>query len=156
MKLIDQFLVIDRFLLASSIFLVLIGVVGIVMILRNRSLEGIKYSSVTVRILLIVLGLFAASFISLPYQIGKVANINYGTNSITFNVKSGDKIKYKYNASSKEFSSTNNEVVQGLNEIMGRYDFTYLKEIEQTGSNEWLVTFKCDCGKVKSKTIGVQ
>lgn len=156
MKLIDQFLVIDRFLLASSIFLVLIGVVGIVMILRNRSLEGIKYSSLTVRILLILLGLFAASFISLPYQIGKVANINYGTNSITFNVKNGDKIKYKYNASSKEFSSTNNEVVQGLNEIMGRYDFTYLKEIEQTGSNEWLVTFKCDCGKVKSKTIGGQ
>lgn len=156
MKLIDQFLVIDRFLLASSIFLVLIGVVGIVMILSNRSLERIKYSSVTVRILLIVLGLFAASFISLPYQIGKVANINYDTNSITFNVKNGDKIKYKYNASSKEFSSTNNEVVQGLNEIMGRYDFTYLKEIEQTGSNEWLVTFKCDCGKVKSKTIGGQ
>lgn len=156
MKLIDQFLVIDRFLLACSILLVLIGLVGIIIILKNRSFDGIKRSSMFVKILLILMGLFAASLISLPYQIGKVADVNYLTNSITFNVKNGEKIKYRYNASSKEFSSTNNQAIEGLNEIIGRYDFTYLKEIEQTGSNEWLVTFKCDCGKVKSKTIGGQ
>lgn len=156
MKLIDQFLVIDRFLLACSILLVLIGLVGIIIILKNRSFDGIKRSSMLVKILLILIGLFAASLISLPYQIGKVADVNYLTNSITFNVKNGEKIKYRYNASSKEFSSTNNQAIEGLNEIIGRYDFTYLKEIEQTGSNEWLVTFKCDCGKVKSKTIGGQ
>ena len=156
MKLIDQFLVIDRFLLACSILLVLIGLVGIIMILKNRSFDGIKRSSMFVKMLLILIGLFAASLISLTYQIGKVADVNYLTNSITFNVKNGEKIKYRYNASSKEFSSTNNQAIEGLNEIIGRYDFTYLKEIEQTGPNEWLVTFKCDCGKVKSKTIGGQ
>ena len=87
MKLIDQFLVIDRFLLACSILLVLIGLVGIIIILKNRSFDGIKRSSMFVKILLILMGLFAASLISLPYQIGKVADVNYLTNSITFNVK---------------------------------------------------------------------
>lgn len=154
MKLLDQFLTIDRFLVACTTFLVLIGLVGIVIILRDRSLDRSKSSSIIVNILLILLGFYSASLISLPYQIGQVANINYGSNSITFNVKNGDKIKYKYNASSKEYSSTNNTAIEGINEIMGRYDFTYIKEIEQTGSKEWLVTFKCDCGKVKSVTIG--
>lgn len=156
MKLIDQFLVIDRALLICTLILIFIGIVRLSKILLNRDIEKIKISSVAVSVVSIVLGIYISSFVSLQSQIGKVANINYLTNSITFNVKNGEKIKYRYNSSLKEFSSTNNQAVEGLNEIIGRYDFTYLKEIEQTGSNEWLVTFKCDCGKVKSKTIGGQ
>lgn len=156
MKLIDQFLVTDRALLICTLILIFIGIVRLSKILLNRDIEKIKISSVAISVVSIVLGIYISSFVSLQSQIGKVADINYFTNSITFNVKNGEKIKYRYNASSKEFSSTNNQAVEGLNEIIGRYDFTYLKEIEQTGSNEWLVTFKCDCGKVKSKTIGGQ
>lgn len=156
MKLIDQFLVIDRALLICTLILIFIGIVRLSKILLNRDIEKIKISSVAVSVVSIVLGIYISSFVSLQSQIGKVADVNYLTNSITFNVKNGEKIKYRYNASSKEFSSTNNQAIEGLNEIIGRYDFTYLKEIEQTGSNEWLVTFKCDCGKVKSKTIGGQ
>lgn len=156
MKLIDQFLVIDRVLLICTLFLIFMGIARLVKIAMNRDIEKIKISSVAASVFLILFGIYISSFNSLQSQIGKVADVNYLTNSITFNVKNGEKIKYKYNSSSKEFSSTNNLAVEGLNEIIGRYDFTYLKEIEQTGSNEWLVTFKCDCGKVKSKTIGGQ
>ena len=154
MKLIDQFLIIDRVLIILSILLMMSGIVIFVRMILHRDFEKIKFSKVIQSISMIILSLYASSQISLQYQIGKVADINYLTKSITFNVKNGEKIQYKYNEFSKEYSSTNNTVVEGLNEIIGRYDFTYLKEIEQTGSNEWLVTFKCDCGKVKSATIG--
>ena len=154
MKLIDQFLVTDRILIVVSTILILCGLVMIATSVKNRHFEKIKISSIVVDLILILIGLYSYSFVSLPYQIGQVAKIDYLTKSITFNVKNGEKIKYKYDESAKEYSSTNNKVVEGLNEIAGRYDFTYMKEIEQTGTNEWMVTFKCDCGKVKSVTIG--
>ena len=86
-------------------------------------------------------------------QIGKVGSHNLLGNSITFSVKNGDKLTYSYNRFSHTHKTSNETLAKGLTRIMGRYDFEYIESIDQIDNEVWEVSFKCDCGKVKTTLI---
>ena len=92
--------------------------------------------------------------VSLDSQISRVSKIDLLESKIDFKIENGEDVKYKFDRSTSKYSSTDNAFIEGLNEIMGRYDFTYVKKIRKVGKNQWDVTFKCDCGRVKSVVIG--
>jgi len=90
---------------------------------------------------------------SLHQQVSKSVDVNYLDLSAIVHVKSGEDVRYKFDAASGEYSSTNNVLMQGLNEVLGRYDFEAIESIEEIATNQWEIAFKCDCGKVKSIVV---
>ena len=86
-------------------------------------------------------------------QTSKVASSNLLTNSITFKVNNGDKLTYSYNRFSHTHKTSNETLAKGLTRIIGRYDFEYIESIDQIDNEVWEVSFKCDCGKVKTTLI---
>ena len=167
MKLFDQFLIQDRNLIAVSVLMFILSVIFLTIatfkFLNNRKICGDKISKIEVMIeyvtpiltflILAAVGLFLDMSTSLNQQVSKSVDINYLDLSAVVHVKAGDDVRYKFDESSGEYSSTNNVLMKGLNEVIGRYDFESLESIEEIATNQWEITFKCDCGKIKSVVI---
>lgn len=116
--------------------------------------KGSMISILAVSMSFLSLALIVGQPVSLESQISRVSNINLLEGKIDFKIENGDDVNYKFDRSISKYSSTDNAFIEGLNEIMGRYDFTYVKKIRKVGKNQWDITFKCDCGRVKSVVIG--
>lgn len=167
MKLFDQLLIQDRNLITVSVLMFFLATVlistAIFKFLRNQKSSDDRLTKLEIALdylvpvitslILIVVGSFQITSTSLHQQVSKVADINYLDLSAIVHVKSGEEVRYKFDAVSGEYSSTNNVLMQGLNEIIGRYDFETIESIEEIATNQWEITFKCDCGKIKSIVV---
>lgn len=167
MKLFDQLLIQDRNLITVSVLMFFLATVlistAIFKFLRNQKSSDDRLTKLEIALdylvpvitslILIVVGSFQITSTSLHQQVSKVADINYLDLSAIVHVKSGEEVRYKFDAVSGEYSSTNNVLMQGLNEIIGRYDFEAIESIEEIATNQWEITFKCDCGKIKSIVV---
>ena len=167
MKLFDQLLIQDRNLITVSVLMFFLATVlistAIFKFLRNQKSSDDRITKLEIALdylvpvitslILIVVGSFQITSTSLHQQVSKVADINYLDLSAIVHVKSGEEVRYKFDAVSGEYSSTNNVLMQGLNEIIGRYDFEAIESIEEIATNQWEITFKCDCGKIKSIVV---
>lgn len=167
MKLFDQLLIQDRNLITVSVLMFFLATVlistAIFKFLRNQKSSDDRLTKLEIALdylvpvitslILIVVGSFQITSTSLHQQVSKVADINYLDLSAIVHVKSGEEVRYKFDAASGEYSSTNNVLMQGLNEIIGRYDFEAIESIEEIATNQWEITFKCDCGKIKSIVV---
>lgn len=167
MKLFDQLLIQDRNLITVSVLMFFLATVlistAIFKFLKNQKSSDDRFTKLEIALdylvpvitslILIVVGSFQITSTSLHQQVSKVADINYLDLSAIVHVKSGEEVRYKFDAASGEYSSTNNVLMQGLNEIIGRYDFEAIESIEEIATNQWEITFKCDCGKIKSIVV---
>ncbi len=167
MKLFDQLLIRDRNLITVSILMfflaaVLLSVAAIKFFKIRRTSEdkstnleiAVDYLAPSLTsLILIIVGSFQIMSTSLHQQVSKSVDVNYLDLSAIVHVKSGEDVRYKFDASSGEYSSTNNVLMQGLNEVLGRYDFEAIESIEEIATNQWEITFKCDCGKIKSIVV---
>ena len=162
MKLLDIYLVNDQmWMIVKSILFMLSAVAAVTaVVFYVKRKDRYDFSKVSVISILAVsmsflsLSLIVGQPVSLESQISKVSNINLLESKIDFKIENGDNVSYKFDRSTSKYSSTDNAFIEGLNEIMGRYDFTYVKKIRKVGKNQWDITFKCDCGRVKSVVIG--
>ena len=162
MKLLDIYLVNDQmWMIVKSILFMLSAVAAVTaVVFYVKRKDRYDFSKVSVISILAVsmsflsLALIVGQPVSLESQISKVSNINLLESKIDFKIENGDNVSYKFDRSTSKYSSTDNAFIEGLNEIMGRYDFTYVKKIRKVGKNQWDITFKCDCGRVKSIVIG--
>lgn len=162
MKLLDIYLVNDQmWMIVKSILFMLSAVAAVTaVVFYVKRKDRYDFSKVSVISILAVsmsflsLALIVGQRVSLESQISKVSNINLLESKIDFKIENGDNVSYKFDRSTSKYSSTDNAFIEGLNEIMGRYDFTYVKKIRKVGKNQWDITFKCDCGRVKSVVIG--
>lgn len=162
MKLLDIFLVNDQsWMIVKSIFFMLFLVLSafsIIFYLKTRKSYDFSKTVVVLTALAAISFLFVVFNVNqgatLESQISKVSEISLISGQINFKIDDGEDVLYKFDRSTSKYSSTNNLFIERLNEIMGRYDFTYIKSIKQIGEDQWKVTFKCDCGKVKSEVIG--
>lgn len=162
MKLLDIYLVNDQmWMIVKSILFMLSAVAAITaVVFYVKRKDRYDFSKVSVISILAVsmsflsLALIVGQPVSLESQISKVSNINLLESKIDFKIENGDNVSYKFDRSTSKYSSTDNAFIEGLNEIMGRYDFTYVKKIRKVGKNQWDITFKCDCGRVESVVIG--
>ena len=162
MKLLDIYLVNDQmWMIVESILFMLSAVAAVTaVVFYVKRKDRYDFSKVSVISILAVsmsflsLALIVGQPVSLESQISKVSNINLLESKIDFKIENGDNVSYKFDRSTSKYSSTDNAFIEGLNEIMGRYDFTYVKKIRKVGKNQWDITFKCDCGRVKSVVIG--
>lgn len=162
MKLLDIYLVNDQmWMIVKSILFMLSAVAAITaVVFYVKRKDRYDFSKVSVISILAVsmsflsLVLIVGQPVSLESQISKVSNISLLESKIDFKIENGDNVSYKFDRSTSKYSSTDNAFIEGLNEIMGRYDFTYVKKIRKVGKNQWDITFKCDCGRVKSVVIG--
>lgn len=162
MKLLDIYLVNDQmWMIVKSILFMLSAVAAVTaVVFYVKRKDRYDFSKVSVISILAVsmsflsLVLIVGQPVSLESQISKVSNINLLESKIDFKIENGDNVSYKFDRSTSKYSSTDNAFIEGLNEIMGRYDFTYVKKIRKVGKNQWDITFKCDCGRVKSVVIG--
>ena len=162
MKLLDIYLVNDQmWMIVKSILFMLSAVAAVTaVVFYVKRKDRYDFSKVSVISILAVsmsflsLALIVGQPESLESQISKVSNINLLESKIDFKIENGDNVSYKFDRSTSKYSSTDNAFIEGLNEIMGRYDFTYVKKIRKVGKNQWDITFKCDCGRVKSVVIG--
>lgn len=167
MKLFDQLLIQDRNLITVSIMMFFLSIVSISIViykfLKNRKNVETKLTKIDVMIeyitpslislLLVLVGSFQIFSTSLYQQVSKSVDINYFDLSAVVHAKSGEDVRYKFDSSSNEYSSTNNVLMKGLNEVIGRYDFESIESIEEIATNQWEITFKCDCGKIKSVVV---
>lgn len=167
MKLFDQLLIQDRNLITVSVLMIVLASVlisaAVFKFLKNRKTsedKSIKSDIVLdylvpalTSLILIIVGSFQIMSTSLHQQVSKSVDVNYLDLSAIVHVKSGEDVRYKFDAASGEYSSTNNVLMQGLNEVLGRYDFEAIESIEEIATNQWEITFKCDCGKVKSIVV---
>lgn len=167
MKLFDQLLIQDRNLITVSVLMFFLATVlistAIFKFLKNQKSSDDRLTKLEIALdylvpviaslILIVVGSFQITSTSLHQQVSKVVDINYLDLSAIVHVKSGEEVRYKFDAASGEYSSTNNVLMQGLNEIIGRYDFEAIESIEEIATNQWEITFKCDCGKIKSIVV---
>lgn len=165
MKLLDQFLVNDQnSMLVGTLALALatILIVISIMSIRNRGVDEFKkdqkFIFVTTATLFASVAIAVLSFSNLTVgsQIGKVGSSNLLTNSVTFNVQNGEKVTYSYNRFNHSRKSSNETLVKGLTKVMGRYDFEYIESIDEIANDTWEVSFKCDCGKVKTTIISAE
>lgn len=169
MKLLDIYLVNDQmWMIVKSILFMLSAVAAVTAVVfyvkrKDRydfskvsviSILAVSMSFLAVSMSFLSLALIVGQPVSLESQISKVSNINLLESKIDFKIENGDNVSYKFDRSTSKYSSTDNAFIEGLNEIMGRYDFTYVKKIRKVGKNQWDITFKCDCGRVKSVVIG--
>ena len=162
MKLLDIYLVNDQmWMIVKSILFMLSAVAAVTaVVFYVKRKDRYDFSKVSVISILAVsmsflsLALIVGQPVSLESQISKVSNINLLESKIDFKIENGDNVSYKFDRSTSKYSSTDNAFIEGLNEIMGRYDFTYVKRIRKVGKNQCDITFKCDCGRVKSVVIG--
>ena len=167
MKLFDQLLIQDRNLITVSVLMFFLATVlistAIFKFLKNQKSSDDRLTKLEIALdylvpviaslILIVVGSFQITSTSLHQQVSKVVDINYLDLSAIVHVKSGEEVRYKFDAASGEYSSTSNVLMQGLNEIIGRYDFEAIESIEEIATNQWEITFKCDCGKIKSIVV---
>jgi hypothetical protein len=162
MKLLDIYLVNDQmWMIVKSILFMLSAVAAVTSVVfyvkRKARYDFSKVSVISilaVSMSFLSLALIVGQPVSLESQISKVSNINLLESKIDFKIENGDNVSYRFDRSTSKYSSTDNAFIEGLNEIMGRYDFTYVKKIRKVGKNQWDITFKCDCGRVKSVVIG--
>lgn len=162
MKLLDIYLVNDQmWMIIKWILFMLSAVAAVAAILiyvkRKDRYDFSKASVISVlavSVSFLALALVVGQPVSLDSQISRVSKIDLLESKIDFKIENGDDVSYKFDRSTSKYSSTDNAFIEGLNEIMGRYDFTYVKKIRKVGKNQWDVTFKCDCGRVKSVVIG--
>lgn len=162
MKLLDIYLVDDQmWMIIKWILFMLSAVAAVAAILiyvkRKDRYDFSKASVISVlavSVSFLALALVVGQPVSLDSQISRVSKIDLLESKIDFKIENGDDVSYKFDRSTSKYSSTDNAFIEGLNEIMGRYDFTYVKKIRKVGKNQWDVTFKCDCGRVKSVVIG--
>ena len=162
MKLLDQFLVNDQNSMIIGVLAVVLATVLVVisaLYIKNKGKDAFKQDQkfifVTAATLFASLGIAIMSFSNmyLGSQIGKVGSHNLLANSITFKVNNGDKLTYSYDRFSHTRKTSNETLAKGLTRIMGRYDFEYIDSIDQIDNEVWEVSFKCDCGKVKTTLI---
>lgn len=167
MKLFDQFLIQDRNLITVSVMMFFLAIVSISTViyrfLKNKKNTEFKLTKKDVMIeyitpslislLLTIIGSFQIFSTSLHQLVSKSVDINYLDLSAVVHVNAGDDVRYRFDASSGEYSSTNNVLMKGLNEVIGRYDFESIESIEEIATNQWEITFKCDCGKIKSVVV---
>lgn len=167
MKLFDQLLIQDRNLITASVTMFFLAIVSISTViyrfLKNRKNTEVKSTKKDVMIeyitpslislLLTIIGSFQIFSTSLHQLVSKSVDINYLDLSAVVHVNAGDDVRYRFDASSGEYSSTNNVLMKGLNEVIGRYDFESIESIEEIATNQWEITFKCDCGKIKSVVV---
>lgn len=162
MKLLDQFLVNDQNSMLIGIFALVLATTLVVisaMSIKNRGIDEFKKAQkfifVTAATLFAAIAIAVLSFgnLTVGSQIGKVGSSNLLTNSVTFNVQNGDKVTYSYNRFNHTSKSSNETLVKGLTKVMGRYDFEYIESIDEIANDTWEVSFKCDCGKVKTTII---
>lgn len=167
MKIFDQLLIQDRNLITVSVLMFFLAAVlistAVVKFLKNRksSEDGLTKLEIALdylvpavsAVILVIVGSFQIMSTSLHQQVSKAVDVNYLDLSAIVHVKSGEEVRYKFDASSGEYSSTNNVLMQGLNEVLGRYDFEAIESIEEIATNQWEITFKCDCGKIKSIVV---
>ncbi len=162
MKLLDIYLVNDQmWMIIKSILFMLsavAAVAAIIIYVKRRNRYDFSKASVisvlAVSISFLSVALIVGQPVSLDSQISRVSKIDLLESKIDFKIENGEDVSYKFDRSTSKYSSTNNTFIEGLNEIMGRYDFTHVKKIRKVGKDQWDVTFKCDCGKVKSVVIG--
>ena len=167
MKLFDQLLIQDRQVIFTSILIICLAAVlaalSIYRFLRDRKRSDLEdknrsrildfAATMTMAIVLTIVGAHQISSTTLHQQVSKSIDIDYFTLSATVHVKSGEDVRYKFEASSNEYSSTNNHLMRGINEVMGRYDFESIESIEEIATNQWEIIFKCDCGTTKSIVV---
>lgn len=167
MKLFDQLLIQDRNLITVSVMMFFLAIVSISTViyrfLKNKKNTEVKLTNKDVMIeyitpslislLLTIIGSFQIFSTSLHQLVSKSVDINYLDLSAVVHVNAGDDVRYRFDASSGEYSSTNNVLMKGLNEVIGRYDFESIESIEEIATNQWEITFKCDCGKIKSVVV---
>lgn len=162
MKLLDQFLVNDQNSMLIGIFALVLATTLVVisaMSIKNRGIDEFKkdqkFIFVTAATLFAAIAIAVLSFgnLTVGSQIGKVGSSNLLTNSVTFSVQNGDKVTYSYNRFNHTRKSSNETLVKGLTKVMGRYDFEYIESIDEIANDTWEVSFKCDCGKVKTTII---
>lgn len=167
MKLFDQLLIQDRNLITVSVTMFFLAIVSISTViyrfLKNKKNTEVKLTKKDVMIeyitpslislLLTIIGSFQIFSTSLHQLVSKSVDINYLDLSAVVHVNAGDDVRYRFDASSGEYSSTNNVLMKGLNEVIGRYDFESIESIEEIATNQWEITFKCDCGKIKSVVV---
>lgn len=167
MKLFDQLLIQDRNLITVSVMMFFLAIVSISTViyrfLKNKKNTKVKLTKKDVMIeyitpslislLLTIIGSFQIFSTSLHQLVSKSVDINYLDLSAVVHVNAGDDVRYRFDASSGEYSSTNNVLMKGLNEVIGRYDFESIESIEEIATNQWEITFKCDCGKIKSVVV---
>ena len=162
MKLLDIYLVNDQMWMIIKWILFMLSAVAavtaIIMYVKRKDRYDFSKASLisvlAVSISFLAVALVVNQPVSLDSQISRVSKIDLFDSKIDFKIENGEDVKYKFDRSTSKYSSTNNAFIEGLNEIMGRYDFTYVKKIRKVGKNQWDVTFKCDCGRVKSVVIG--
>lgn len=162
MKLLDIYLVNDQmWMIVKSILFMLsavAAVAAIVYYIKRKDQydfsKGLVISILAVSMSFLSLALAVGQPVSLESQISRVSKVNLLEGKIDFKIENGEDVNYKFDRSTSKYSSTNNAFIEGLNEIIGRYDFTYVKKIRKVGKDQWDVTFKCDCGRVKSVVIG--
>lgn len=162
MKLLDQFLVNDQNSMIIGVLAIVLATVLVVistLYIKNKGKDAFqqdqKFIFVTAATLFASIGIAFMSFSNmyLGSQIGKVGSHNLLGNSITFSVKNGDKLTYSYDRFNHTHKTSNETLAKGLTRIMGRYDFEYIESIDQIDNEVWEVSFKCDCGKVKTTLI---
>lgn len=167
MKLFDQFLIQDRQVIFTSILIIclaaVLAVLSIYQFLRDRKVSDTRDKSrlkvldyavpAMIAIVLMIVGVRQISSTTLHQQVSKSIDVDYVNLSALVHVESGEDVRYKFEASSNEYSSTNNHLMRGINEVMGRYDFESIESIEEIATNQWEITFKCDCGITKSIVV---
>lgn len=165
MKLLDQFLVNDQNSMLIGIFALVLATTLVVisaMSIKNRGIDEFKkdqkFIFVTAATLFAAIAIAVLSFgnLTVGSQIGKVGSSNLLTNSVTFSVQNGDKVTYSYNRFNHTRKSSNETLVKGLTKVMSRYDFEYIESIDEIANDTWEVSFKCDCGKVKTTIISAE
>ena len=149
MKIFDQLLLQDKKMLTISILMIVLAIVlistMIYRFLKDRSIKDQKSSISTkiinyvvpsiVSLVLILVGSLQISSTSLTQQVSKSIDVDYFNLSALVHVESGEDVRYKFDAASNEYSSTNNALMKGINEVMGRYDFESIESIEEIGDH---------------------
>ena len=167
MKLFDQLFIQDRQIIAISILMICVAIClvsfSVYRFLRDRKSADTKISTCSkildyvapslIALVMIIAGAYQMSFTTLHQQVSKSIDLDYFNLAAVVHVKSGEDVRYRFEVSSNEYSSTNNYLMKGINEVIGRYDFESIESIEEIATNQWEITFKCDCGKIKSVVV---
>lgn len=167
MKIFDQFFIQDRQIIAISILMICLAIClacfSVYRFLRDRKSAKTEISKCSkildyvapslIALVMIIAGSYQMSSTTLHRQVSKSIDLDYFDLAAVVHVKSGEDVRYKFEVSSNEYSSTNNHLMRGINEVIGRYDFESIESIEEIATNQWEITFKCDCGKIKSVVV---
>ena len=167
MKIFDQLFIQDRQIITISILMICLAICilcfSVYRFLRDRKSADARLSTCSkildyvapslIALVMIIVGVYQMSSTTLHKQVSKSIDLDYFNLAAVIHVKSGEDVRYKFEVSSNEYSSTNNYLMKGINEVIGRYDFESIDSIEEIATNQWEIPFKCDCGKIKSVVV---